>query len=132
MLLPFQQFIDTAVASQEQDQTLARLYAEVIRLQNLKDMTGVLSCVHAESFGRILIQQILEPFFNLFTLQYSLISHAYVGSDGEYTYYRAKVKIEKIAGPDFKNGLTENLVLYKQQQGQWKVWNRVLLTMVAV
>ena len=111
------------------DATLTSLYAELIRFQNMKDMQGVLNCIHEESMGRFAAKQLLEPLFNQFTLDNTILSHSYVGTDDEYTYYRFKQIIEKIAGPDFNNMLSENLVLFKKQDGEWKVWNQLVLMM---
>ena len=105
------------------------LHAEMIRYQNLKDLRGVLNCIHKESMSRFTSKQLLEPLFNLFTMNNTIVSHIYVGTDGEYIYYRFKQKIEKIAGPDFKNMLGENFVLFKRQDGEWKVWGQLVLMM---
>jgi hypothetical protein len=111
------------------DHIFTNLYFELIRFQNLKDMQGVLDCIHHESLGRFNAKKILEPLFDQFTLINTITGHRYVGNDGEYIYYRFKQKIEKIAGPAFKNMCTENLVLFKPQEGEWKVWDQLVLMM---
>ena len=78
--------------------TLTALYAEMIRFQNLKDMQGVINCIHSESMGRVTAKQLLESIFIQFTFNNTIVSHKYVGADNEFIYYRFKQKIEKIVG----------------------------------
>lgn len=107
--------------------TLTALYAEMIRSQNLKDMQGVLNCIHNESISRSTSKQLLEPLFNQFTLNNTIVNHSYIGADCEFIYFRFKQKIEKIAGPDFKDMLSENLVIFSQEDDKWKIWDQLVL-----
>ena len=111
----------------ELELTLTGLYAEMISFQNLKDMQKVLNCIHNESMSRSTSKQLLEPLFNQFTLNNTIVNHSYIGADGEFIYSRFTQRIEKIAGPDFNNMLSENLVIFRQEDGKWKIWDQLIL-----
>ena len=102
---------------------LGKRFEEFVRYQNMKDMPGILRCLHGDSFGRLALEKSFEALFDRYTLQVSILERTYIGSDGFYACYRFQQKIEKIAGPEFTDMLAENLVVFRQQNDEWKIWN---------
>lgn len=102
---------------------LAALYAQYVRYQNLKDLPGLMSCLHTDSTWRTTISKMFEPQFDNHTLNKEVHFSAYGGNDGEYAYYRFTQTLRRIAGPPFPENRTENLAIFRREGTGWKIWN---------
>jgi hypothetical protein len=113
-------------------ESLTELYSAYVKYQNLKDMTRLLSCVHENSVWRPTIQKMFEPQFDNFTLAKEVQSSVYGGCDGEFAYFRFNQTVKRVAGPEFRNTRTENLVIFRREGGGWKIWNSIPLWIEAI
>jgi hypothetical protein len=115
--------LDTADDARALNETLAELYSIYVKHQNLKDMKGLLQCVHQNSVWRPTIMKMFEPQFDNFTLVKEVQDSTYGGCDGEYAYYRFSQTVKKVAGPEFRNMKMENLAIFRREDADWKIWN---------
>lgn len=110
---------------------LPALFEDFVHFQNLKDMSGIQSCLHDESPGAAAMAQNFEALFDHFTLHVCVLASHYGGWDGDYAYCRFIQKLEKITGPEFNEGKVDNLIIFRQQGKDWKIWNCLPLSMEA-
>jgi hypothetical protein len=96
--------------------------AEFVALKNAQDLQGILRLMHKESFAYMPTQQLLLKLFAAFELQTSLLSSVFIARDDDYAYVRIKLRTEKLAGPDFKNNVTEFLVVFRMRGNAWRIW----------
>lgn len=113
----------------ELEMVLPALFENFVHYQNTKDIPGLLTCLHPESPAYISMGKSLEGLFDHYTLQVDIMGSTFGGSDESYAYYRFQQKIAKIAGPDFQDSMAENLIVFRQHEGTWKIWNYLPLWM---
>jgi hypothetical protein len=119
----FARAVELKTGNQELGAALFEFFKAFVRYQNLKDMNGVLGCIHMNSDWRVTMQKAFEGLFDNYTLDVSILEHVYGGTDGEYAYYRVTQTIKKVAGPEFRDIQAENLVVFRRSGEEWKVWN---------
>jgi len=72
----------------------------------------------------------MEQVFPVFDLDVSLVEFSFVGLSGDYAIARVKQQLEKVSGPaSFKSHVNEQVVVFKKELGQWKIWQMVMLDM---
>ncbi|MCC6202808.1 MAG: nuclear transport factor 2 family protein [Gammaproteobacteria bacterium] len=113
-------------------EVLARLYAEFIRYQNQKDLPGIRRCLHSASIAHAMMLRNFEVLFDRFTLAIAVHRECYLGTDGDYAYVRYEQTIEKITGPQFPDTRADNLAVFREEHGVWKLWQCVPLRMEPV
>jgi hypothetical protein len=104
------------------DKPFLTAVTEFVGFQNEQDIQGILRLMHKESFAYKPTQQVFLRLFAAFELQTTLLSTVFLTSDEDYAYVRLKLRTEKIAGPDFKNNITEFLVVFRLINNVWKIW----------
>ena len=72
----------------------------------------------------------MEQMFPVFDMETSVIEFHFIGMSGDYAVTRVKQKLEKISGPaSFKSNVSEQVFVFKKNQGKWKIWQAVMLDM---
>lgn len=94
---------------------------------NDNDLEGVLSMIHRSSPAQMPTRQILGQLMNSYTLNNVLLKTNYIGADNDYIYVRMKQKIIKLEGPEFKNNISDSIIVLKQDEDAWKIWSMMSL-----
>ncbi|EAW30192.1 hypothetical protein GP2143_01575 [marine gamma proteobacterium HTCC2143] len=92
-----------------------------------EDSAAVMGDMHSQSPAYLPTQQMLQQLFPAYDLKYELISYKFVGEDDEYAYAKVKQRTKKISGPAFQNNEIEVLMVFKQENGIWKLWTQANL-----
>ena len=70
----------------------------------------------------------MEQMFPVFDMETSVIEFHFIGMSGDYAVTRVKQKLEKISDPaSFKSNVSEQVFIFKKNQGKWKIWQAVML-----
>lgn len=77
---------------------LAAIFGAFVQSQNMKNMPGILNCLHEESPALNSMHKSLETLLDCYTLQVGIQDQSYAGVDDCYAYYRFTQKIEKSVG----------------------------------
>lgn len=93
-----------------------------------ENFDAVMGDIHTQSPAYLQTQQILQQLFPAYDLQYELVSYKFIGEDNEYAYAKVKQKTQKISGPAFQNNEIEMLMVFKQEDGVWKIWTQANLS----
>ncbi len=89
-----------------------------------EDMDAYMATMHTQSLSWIPTKQQIEMAFNNFDLTYQLDSFDYVGEDNEYAYAKIWLKTTKKSGGAFNDNKLQALVVFKQENGAWKIWSQ--------
>ena len=102
------------------------ILANLEHTQN-EDSAAAMGDVHSQSPAYLPTQQMLQQLFPTYDLQYELVHYTFVGEDSEYAYAKIKQRTKKIRGPAFKNNEIEMLMIFKREDGIWKLWTQASL-----
>jgi hypothetical protein len=69
----------------------------------------------------------LTPLFDNYDSKYKILSFKYIGRDNQCAVARVKQSTMKLSGPAFRNNVLDMVQVFRQEKGQWKFWNQVLL-----
>ena len=122
-LLTVMTFGASAGVSDDVRQTLE----ENLKYSQQENMDGMMSTIHRSSPNYMATGQAMNQLFPAYDLKYSLISYNFVGEEGGYAYIRIVQRTEKVAGPEFNNNELEALMIFKQENGKWKLWSQANL-----
>jgi hypothetical protein len=122
------------IGSEELAKTHAQTSAELksVLLKNFEgyqneDIGEVLTTVHTLSPGYAATKTMADQIFPAYDLKYEVNSFRYLMTDGEYALARVSQKTSKIKGPPFRNNQMDLIVVFKQEDGKWKLWSQVIL-----
>ncbi len=65
--------------------------------------------------------------FRTFNLKYSLDDFKLLYHDDEVAVTRVKQTLKKVEGPDFKDNQRDALQIFRNRDGQWKIFEQVIL-----
>ena len=110
---------------------------EKVVLENLEhtqdeNMDAVMADLHSQSPAYPQTQQVLPQLFSVYDLKYELISYNFLAEDEEFAYAKVKQRTSKVAGPEFMNNEIELLVIFKQENGVWKLWTQANLSITYI
>jgi hypothetical protein len=111
---------------------LHEIIEQQVLFQNAQDLQGILRLMHQDSFAYAPSEQLLLRLFASYSLQFTLLGQKFIGVDEDLAYVRTSIKAEKIEGPEFKDNLTDSLVVFRCCNGEWKIWCQapLLLTLL--
>ena len=95
-----------------------------IKAANEEDIVGYLLTVHLESPVYGVTQDVLEPQFATYDLAFELLELRLLTVDGEYAFARGRQRTTKLAGPDFTDGVTDSVYVFRREGGAWKLWQQ--------
>jgi len=50
-----------------------------------------------------------------------------MGKDKTYAYARVQQQSTKVSGPEFKNNITDQLIVFRKDGHEWKIWTTAIL-----
>ncbi|MYB65607.1 hypothetical protein F4X73_13030 [Candidatus Poribacteria bacterium] len=107
------------------------LYAVV--LENLRaateeDIDAYVDTMHSDAPTYQQTQQLTKQVFATHDLKYETHVFRYVEQDGDYAIARLEFSTTRIAGPEFKDNRLDTFHIFCKENGQWKIWSQVTLT----
>lgn len=113
---------DESVASALKDVVMANLAAT-----EREDLDAVAATMHVDSMHREQTRRTLAPLFDRFDVKYELLDYEFVATSGEYAIARIRQRTTKVAGPDFRNNMIDNLLVFRKEGPGWKLWSQSVL-----
>lgn len=92
-----------------------------------RDLRKALATIHSKSPVFAPSAQILEKLFETFELKFDLMAFKYIATDEGYAIARVKYKAVKVKGPEFHDYVVTALAVFKQEAGEWKLWQQANL-----
>ena len=120
LAVPVMSYADTA-------QEIEALIQKNVAYTESENVEAVMSTMHSDSLSYQATLQMLQQLFPVYDLSYTLLSYKFVGEEGGYAYARIIQRTEKVEGPDFRDNDVEALQVFKQEDGEWKLWSQANL-----
>jgi len=118
---------DDVMSSQLKNIVVSHIAATSKESESIDDL---MKTMHTDSPVSMQIKTQMEQVFPVFDLNMALDEFSLVGLDGDYAMARVKQKIEKVSGPaSLKSHINEQVYVFKQEQGEWKIWQAAMLDM---
>ncbi len=108
-------------------QILLNLLDKYYKVLNDHDIEGILDMIHRDSPAQSPTKQVLDGLFNTYRLNNVLLGTKNMFIDDDYVYLRMKQKTTRIEGPEFKDNISDSLVVFRKEERNWKVWNIMTL-----
>jgi len=114
-------------ASQLKAVITAKIAATTKESESIEDM---MKTMHSGSPIALEVRTQMEQLFPIMDANTSLTEFSFIGKSEEYAIAKIKERVEKVNGPaQFKSLESEQLIVFKQEEGQWKIWQASILDM---
>ena len=102
---------------------------ENFKAYEIEDIEKIMETVHSKSPGFEATKEFSSQIFPVYDIKYELMSFTFIAIEGDYSLGRVKQKTLKISGPEFKDNIIDSIVIFKQEDGLWKLWSQATLTL---
>lgn len=107
--------------------SLRGVMEEHLRAYDAEDVEGVLRTIHTRSPEYEATRGAIAEQFGALGVKAQLVDFRTLGHDDEFVVARVKIKLVGSPGDAFQNNVTDNLVLFHQEGGVWKLWSDQVL-----
>lgn len=113
------------VAAADEDKlaaTLRSVMEDNLRAYDAEDADAAMRSVHTGSPQYEATKAALAGQFRDLDAKAKVAAFKYIGHDDEFAVARVKIQVEGPSGSVFVNNTTDNIVLFHQEGGIWKLW----------
>jgi len=107
--------------------TLRGVVQDNLRAYDAEDADGAMRSVHTRSPQYEPTRAALPEQFQDLDVTAKLTDFRYMGHDDEFAVARVKIQVEGPSGSVFVNNTTDDIVLFHQEGGIWKLWTNEVL-----
>jgi len=107
--------------------TLRGVVQDNLRAYDAEDADGAMRSVHTRSPQYEPTRAALPEQFQDLDVTAKLTDFRYMGHDDEFAVARVKIQVEGPSGSMFVNNTTDDIVLFHQEGGIWKLWTNEVL-----
>lgn len=107
--------------------TLRGVVEDNLRAYDAEDASGAMRSVHTRSPEYEPTKAEIAGQFRDLDVTAKLTAFTYMGHDDEFAVARVKIKLDGPPGSVFANNTTDNIVLFHQEGGIWKLWTDEVL-----
>ena len=100
---------------------------ENLRATQVEDMDAMLATLHSESPLYAQTEDMATVLFENYDITYELQVFRYIKQDGEYAIVRLEFSAEKLAGAEFNDNILDTIHVFRQENGDWKIWSMAIL-----
>ncbi len=115
-------FSDEDIAEEIRKVTFENLMAT-----QAEDMNAMLATIHSEAPHYAQTKELSTMLFENYDLSYESLLFRYIGQDDEYGIVRWKFSTRKVAGPEFNDNTLDTIHVFRQENGNWKIWSVAIL-----
>jgi len=94
---------------------------------NAEDVEMAVSVIHPNSTAYSQALQSIKQLNEVYDLKYDLLSFKFISLDDKYAIARVKQRTMKIKGPKFRDNEVDIYNIYRQHEGDWKIWQTTIL-----
>jgi hypothetical protein len=107
--------------------TLRGVVEDHVRAYNAHDVQGAMRDVHTQSPEYDSTKAAMEQQFRDTPVTAQLVDFKYMGHDDEFAVARMKLKIGGPPTSQFQNNVVDEVMLFHQENGTWKLWSDEVL-----
>lgn len=101
--------------------------------QNMKSLNDKspdlgMAAVHSQSPVYDATRNTIKRLQAIYDVRNELQSFSYIGKDTEYAVARASQNTTRISGPAFRDNVVDVMHIFRQEDGQWKIWQSAVLS----
>lgn len=100
---------------------------ENLRATQVEDMDAMLATIHSESPVYAQTEELAIMLFENYDVNYELQLFRYIEQDGEYAIVRLEYSSQKVAGGEFNDNNLDTIHVFRQENGDWKIWSMAIL-----
>ena len=100
---------------------------ENLRATQVEDMDAMLATIHSESPSYTQTEELATVLFENYDLNYEVLLFRYIEQDGEYAIVRLEYSSQKVAGGEFNDNNLDTIHVFRQENGDWKIWSMAIL-----
>ena len=97
-----------------------------------EDKAATLRYIHTKSPEYGSMEQALPGQFKAMDVRAEVVDFRYIGHDDEFAVARVKVKTAAESGTEFADNIVDSLVVFHQEDGEWKFWSDEILGVVLI
>ena len=101
---------------------------ENFRAATEEDIDAYLDTMHSDAPTYQQTEQLFTQLFATYDVKYETHVFRYVEQDGDYAIARFEFSTTRVAGPEFKDNTLDTFHIFCKENGQWKIWSQVTLT----
>jgi hypothetical protein len=116
-----------AASEHELGASLRGVMEEHLRAYNAEDVEATLGTLHTRAPDYESTQAAMKEQFAAIDVKAELLDFRVLGHDDEFVVARMKLKLAGAPGSGFQNNVTDNLLLFHQEGGVWKLWSDEIL-----
>jgi hypothetical protein len=119
-----------AAAGAAEDELAASLRGVVeanLKGYDAEDVDGALKEMHSASPEYGPTRTAMTEQFRDLDVSAELVDFRYIGHDDEFAVARVKIKLTGPHGSGFQDNVTDNVILFHQEGGVWKLWSDEVL-----
>ena len=106
---------------------LEKVSKDQIEAFNRADVAATMAFAHTKSPTYDDAEAMLTEYFKDQKLKAEQVSFQYIGHDDEFALARVKVKVTSPGTEDFQPTVTDTVMLFHQENRDWKVWDSFLI-----
>ena len=114
--------VTAAASDQKLSDTLKGVMENHVRAYDAQDTDGVLRTMHTQSPAYEPTRAALAEQLRSGGVGVTLVDFHYMGHDSEFAVARVRMKTLGPPGSHFVGNVTDNIMLFHQEGGVWKLW----------
>ncbi len=107
--------------------SLRQVMANDFEAYNRKDINALMSGIDSRSPDYEATKNAVTEQFKDLDVKAELVDFVYMGPDDEFAVARVKAKTTGKPGSGFTDNTVDAIVLFHQENGQWKLWSEEIL-----
>ena len=132
-LLIYALFLLLPTLTVAQDTALVEELKDVVQRQFTafedEDIAQIEATLHPDSPALAETLDIAREIAAAYNLEYSVGKHwIYIGQDDEYAYARIEQETRSLGGATFSDNAVDQVWVFRQFEGEWRVWSTGIIT----
>ena len=117
-----------AKSSSRIEYDLKSTMTENVRSTQAEDLEAMMKTLHPQSpVYETTRQSVSQVFGKNLQLKYELVSLKFLAVDGDYALARIRQRTTRTPPESFRNNEIDMIVVFKQDDKAWKIWNQTVL-----
>jgi hypothetical protein len=125
--LTFFLVLQSALGQEDVGKAIYQTILKNLKAGQARDLPAMMKTIHSQSPVYQSTKEKTPAIFKAYKLDYQLLYYKYIGRDGEYAFARTRHRTRKISGPALPNNEIDAIQIFRQEKGEWKLWNEAIL-----
>ncbi len=110
------------------DEEIKQVFFQNAHFTQIGVVDEIMKTIHQSSPSYSQTMQIMGQLLENYQLNVEVVKFKCLSKDESYVYARAQQKVTKVSGPEFKENITDQLLIFKKDGDDWKIWTTAILS----